>query len=415
MKKVLGNGVTIVTEHMEYLRSASIGVYVSGGSCAEAAAQAGMAHFAEHMAFKGTESRTSEQIAQEFDAMGGYVNAYTSKEVTCYYAQTLDTHIESCLDLLSDMVLHPRYDKAETETEKKVILEEISMCEDSPEDLVMSRLTEGVWADSPLGREILGYADTVKEIDNAALGEYALERYTGKNIYVAVSGKVDEQRFIDSCKKLFGSRIAGEINAPASNTAYHKAVALKNKDIEQNHICIGYKGLERDDERRYTMSIMSLLLGGGMSSRLWRKIREDKGLAYTVQSYSSLYKDAGLFCIYTALAPASQAECLTLIRTELDNIKQNGFSSEELVRGKEQLKAGIIMDLESTSSRMKLLAKNEIFKTGETDIDSIIKRIDTVTGEDIRELANSVLDHESVSISVVGAPEKESYYTGFFR
>ena len=414
MKAVLDNGVTIVTESMPYLRSATFGVWVAGGSAADPDASQGIAHFAEHMAFKGTQARTSEQIAQQFDMIGGYVNAFTAKEVTCYYAKTLDTHIEQGMDLLADMVLNPAYAPDETETEKKVILEEISMYEDSPEDLVMGQLTENVWAGQALGREILGTEQTVSGVGSKTLRQYADQFYTGKRIFMSVSGKVDEQRFIRVCEDLFASRAPGAALAERPQTQYRKSTILTQKDIEQNHICIGYRGFDMFDPRKYAVSIFSSLLGGGMSSRLFRKIREDAGLAYTVQSYGTSYRDAGIFCIYTALAPKSEKECLELIRRELDAVKKDGFTEDEIARAKEQLKAGIIMDLENTASRMKFLAKREIYGGGERNSDEIVKKVDAVTADDVQAVANELIDHENVSVSVVGKVRDESFYTGYF-
>lgn len=414
MKAVLDNGVTVVTESVPYLRSASFGVWVVGGSAVDPEQSQGIAHFAEHMAFKGTTSRTSEQIAQQFDMIGGYVNAFTAKEVTCYYAKTLDEHIEQGMELLADMVLHSAYAPEEVKTEKKVILEEIAMYEDSPEDLVMGQLTEKIWADQPLGREILGTEQTVSAIGSDTLREYAQSFYTGKRIVISVSGRVDERRFTDTCLRLFASRRPGCECAAHAPTRYNRATVLTQKDIEQNHICIGYRGFDMFDPRRYAVSVFSSLLGGGMSSRLFRKIREDAGLAYTVQSYNTSYRDAGVFCIYTALAPKSEEKCLELIRKELDSVKADGFAEDEIVRAKEQLKAGIIMDLENTASRMKFNAKREIYGDGENSSDEIVQKIDAVTADDVVEAANALMDNANVSISVVGKTRGEDFYRAFF-
>ena len=413
-KKTLPNGVRILTEHVPGVRSVSLGIWVGTGSRHESAGENGAAHFIEHMVFKGTQSRTAAQLAQEMDAIGGQVNAFTTKECTCFYARVLDTHLNQAADILCDMFFHSRFDDADVETERGVILEEIGMYEDSPEDLVMGQLTENVWAGQALGREILGTEQTVSGVGSKTLRQYADQFYTGKRIFISVSGKVDEQRFIRVCEDLFASRAPGAALAERPQTQYRKSTILTQKDIEQNHICIGYRGFDMFDPRKYAVSIFSSLLGGGMSSRLFRKIREDAGLAYTVQSYGTSYRDAGIFCIYTALAPKSEKECLELIRRELDAVKKDGFTEDEIARAKEQLKAGIIMDLENTASRMKFLAKREIYGGGERNSDEIVKKVDAVTADDVQAVANELIDHENVSVSVVGKVRDESFYTGYF-
>lgn len=260
----------------------------------------------------------------------------------------------------------------------------------------------------------MGTKQTVSGIGSDTLRRYADEFYTGRRIYISVSGKVDEQRFVDVCRDLFASRPPGDALAERTETQYKKSTILTQKDIEQNHICIGYRGFNMFNPRKYAVSIFSSLLGGGMSSRLFRKIREDAGLAYTVQSYGTAYRDAGIFCIYTALAPKSEKECLERIRKELDAVKRDGFTDEEIARAKEQLKAGIIMDLENTASRMKFLARHEIYGGGEQNTDEIVKKVDAVTAADVQAVANELIDHENVSVSVVGKARDESFYTGYF-
>ena len=410
----LANGVTVVTEPMDHLRSVSCGVWVKGGSAADPEKYAGMAHFCEHMAFKSTENYSAGELAEQFDAMGGYVNAYTAKLLTCYYCTMLDKHVTRGLELLADMVLHPAYLDEELETERRVILEEIAMCEDSPEDLVMARLSEGVWRDSVLGREILGKAETVKRITAESMREYQQTNYVGANIVISASGHLDEQAFLADCERLFGQVAKGVAVEDSENGAYACVCALTEKDIEQNHLCIGFPSYPMFDERRYAVSVLSALTGGTMSSRLFRSIREQEGLAYNISSYLSPYLHTGLFCIYTALAPASESKCLTRIRQELDDIRQNGFTDAEVARAKEQLASGMILDLESSSAHMKMRAKREIYGMGETDADEILRRIDGVTAEQVRDVAQEILDYVNMSISVVGHTQDEDFYRSFF-
>ncbi len=410
----LSNGVTVVTEPMPHLRSTTCGVWVRGGSAADPEPYAGIAHFSEHMAFKSTHTRSAAEVAEQFDAMGGYVNAYTAKLLTCYYCTTLDKHTARGLELLADMVLHPAYRENEVETERKVILEEIAMCEDSPEDLVMARLSEGVWRDSALGREILGKAESVERITADVLRAYQSNHYTGANIVISASGNLDEEAFVADCRRLFGDVPQGEKAADTENGSYIRVCALAEKDIEQNHLCIGFRSYPMFDEHRFAVSILSALTGGTMSSRLFRSIREQGGLAYNVSSYLSPYLRTGLFCIYTALAPASEEKCLQRIRKELDAIKEQGFTDAEVARAKEQLASGMILELESSSSHMKMRAKREIYGMGETDADEIIRRIDEVTPAQVREAANAIFNYADMSFSVVGHTRDEAFYRSFF-
>lgn len=410
----LANGVTVVTESMPHLRSVTCGVWVRGGSAADPTDFAGMAHFCEHMAFKSTKTRTAGELAEQFDAMGGFVNAYTAKLLTCYYCTMLDKHVTRGLELLADMVLNPAYLEDEVETERRVILEEIAMCEDSPEDLVMARLSEGVWQNSALGREILGKEESVERISAQALREYQSTHYTGENLVISAAGRLDEQAFVAACERLFGAVTQGEPMADAENGSYETVCMLAEKDIEQNHLCIGFRSFPMFDERRYALSILSALTGGTMSSRLFRSIREQEGLAYNISSYLSPYLRTGLLCIYTALAPASEEKCLGRIRKELDEIREKGFTDAEVARAKEQLASGMILDLESSSSHMKMRAKREIYGMGETDADEIIARIEAVTPEQVRQVAREVFDYATMSISVVGHARDEDFYRSFF-
>lgn len=413
MKKVLNNGVTVVTEKIDYVRSVSLGIWIVGGSVCDNIS--GMAHYMEHMAFKGTKTKTADELAQEFDEMGGDINAFTAKEVTCYYGKMLSSHLDKGLTLLSDMVLNPAYLNEETENERKVILEEIAMYEDSPDDLSIGRLTENVWRSSPLGKEILGTSATVNSINSQNLCESLKNCYCGSNIYICACGHLDEEAFILRCEELFGNAPVGEKAKVAKKTRYEKSIVLTEKAIEQNHICIGFKGIDMYDSRKYHQTIFTSVLGGGMSSRLFQNIREKEGLAYSVSAQFSSYSDAGLYSIYTALNPKSQEKCLAIIRKELDDIKKNGITEKELYRAKEQMKSAVIIDLESTSSQMKFLARKEIFKTAGNTIDEVIEKINSVTLSDIHSFANGILDYNNISISVVGNPEKEQFYKGYFE
>jgi len=412
MRKVLNNGITVITEKIDYVRSVSLGVWIKGGSCADR--YDGIAHYAEHMAFKGTKTRPTEVLAQEFDEMGGYVNAYTSKCVTCYYGKFLDEHLSRGLKLLADMVLNPAYKETETNNERKVILEEIAMYEDTPDDLVMGRLSENVWQNSPLGKEILGTENSVKKITPENLRENLISNYTGANIVISACGHLNEEGFIEECESLFANAPVGKKASTDYGTVYTPSLILTEKQIEQNHIGIGFEGVKMNSAEKYSQMLFSSILGGGMSSRLFQSVREELGLVYSISSQYVSYPDAGLFSIYLALNKTSEEKALSVIRNQLDMIKTEGITETELTRAKEQLKASLLIDLEDTSAKMKIHARDEIFRDGKSDIDKIIEKISAVTKDDIKNFANSIINYNTVSLSVVGSPNSEKFYKGFF-
>ncbi len=414
MKKILDNGVTVITEKQDHVRGVSLGIWIRGGSVMDGEHN-GIAHYAEHMAFKGTKTRTTNDIAKAFDALGGDVNAFTAKELTCYYCRLLDRNLYKGLDILSDMVLNPAYNESDTDNERKVILEEINMYEDSPDDLAMGRLSENVWASSPLGKEILGTSCSVKEITPKLLFENLSDRYTGENIVISACGSLDEEEFINKCAEIYGGVNKGICASNRFGTVYMPSLVLTEKPIEQNHIGIGFEGITRNDPRCHALSVFSTILGGSMSSRLFQSVREQSGLAYTVSSQHASYVDAGLFSIYTALSPKSEDKALGIIRKELDKIKNDGITDDEIARAKEQLFSDIILDMESTGAKMKLNARCEIYGLAEKNADAMIEKINAVTKADVLALANDILDYSRVSISVVGRPKKNEFYKGFFE
>ncbi len=405
---ILTNGVTLVTEQVPAVRSAAIGIFIGSGSRQEQASENGAAHFAEHMFFKSTHSRTAEALASEMDAIGGQVNAYTTKESTCYYARVLDTHLERAIDLLCDMLFNSRFSEEEITTERGVILEEINMYEDTPEDLCSERLAKAVYRGSPLARPILGHAATLGKMTGDWLLDYRRSHYAPSQIVVALAGS-----FSSAVVETLKARFAEMTPAPAVPSApafYSPAVTVKKKAIEQNHLILAFPGLIRGHAQRYALQLMSSILGGGMSSRLFQEVREKKGLCYTVYSYCSSHEDTGLVGLYTALNKETEREAITTIQDTVRNFAAHGVTPEELDRVREQSKSNVLMGLESTQARMSHLGRSQLLYGRIPDPDEILACYDAVTREDIRALAENLFDFRAASLSAVGrVSTKEDY------
>lgn len=407
-KITLPNGVRIVTERMPGVRSAALGIWVGTGSRHEKAAENGAAHFIEHMVFKGTERRTAARLAEEMDAVGGQVNAFTTKECTCFHARVLDTHLPRATDILCDMFFCSRFDERDVRTERGVILEEIGMCDDNPEDLCAERLAAAVFKGSPLARPILGRRATLEKMDGVWLKGYMCGHYRPDRVVVALAGSFRE-RDVEELKERFGAMEPGrpQIEKPA---AYAPAFTLKRKSGEQNHLTLAFPGLSYRDERRFALQLLSTTLGSGMSSPLWQEVREKRGLCYSIYSYTAGHADTGLFAIYTALGRETEEEALTTICGVVRDYVRNGVTAAELDRAREQAKANILMGLESSQARMSRLGRCELFQDRVADPDEIIAAYDAVTPEDVRALAEELFDFERASLSAVGRVRSEEEY-----
>ena len=407
----LNNGVRLLTEPMAEMRSAALGIWVGAGSRHETAGENGSAHFIEHMVFKGTETRTAAGIAQEMDAIGGQINAYTSKENTCFYVRALDTHLDQAADVLCDMFFRAAFRQEDVETERGVILEEIGMYADNPEDLCAERLSAAVYRGSPLARPILGRAATLKNMTGESLRAWRDAHYRPEETVVALAGSFPETLVTE-----LSGRFAAMPSAPrrrAKGAAYQSAVTLKKKAAEQNHITLAFPGLSYGDDRRFTLQLLSLILGGGMSSRLWQEVREKRGLCYSVYSYGAGHEDTGLFGIYTALNRETEQQALEAILSVVNDLVQDGVTGEELSRAREQSKSSVLMGLESTQSRMSHLGRSALLSGRVMSSDEIIAAYDAVTREDVLSLARSVFDPRQASLSAVGRVQNEAYYRNF--
>ena len=401
-RDVLANGVRFVTERMSHVRSVSIGVWLARGSRHEPEAHAGIAHFVEHMLFKGTDRRTAEGIAQEVDSIGGQLDAFTSKEYAGYYMKVLDEHLPVAVDILADLVSHPTFDPTDIEKEQKVVLEEIKMVEDTPDDLVHELFAEGFWPDHPLGRPILGVPASVSALDRPALRAYFDETYTAPNLSVVAVGNIDHERL----KAMLEAALA---DLPLRNVpvAMHPPTVAQNtlvrrKELEQSHVCLGMPALPQSDPDRYVSYALNTVLGGSMSSRLFQNVREKRGLAYAVFSGLSAYADSGALSIYAGCANEAVSELIDVVVAELRQLRDERVGDVELRRAKDHLKGSLILNLESTSSRMSHLARQEIYRDRTDTLDEMLAAIERVTMEDVHRLAERFFATGSLGITVLG-------------
>ena len=412
-KKTLPNGVRILTEHVPGVRSVSLGIWVGTGSRHESAGENGAAHFIEHMVFKGTARRTAAELAEEMDAVGGQVNAFTTKECTCFHARVLDVHLPRAADILCDMFFSSRFDEADVATERGVILEEIGMYEDNPEDLCAERLLSAVYKGTPLARPILGRAATLEKMTGAWLKEYMAARYLPGDVVVSLAGSFTPAD-VEGLKERF-SAMAGGALPPVKPVAYAPAVVVKKKAIEQNHITLAFPGLAYGDERRFTLQLLSSLLGGGMSSRLWQQVREQRGLCYSIYSYGAGHAETGLFAIYTALGKETEREALETICAAVRDFTQRGVTPAELDRAREQSKANVLMGLESTQAHMSNLGRGELMQGRVLEPEQIIAHYDAVTAQGVRALAEELFDFKRASLSAVGRVRAADEYRAFLQ
>jgi predicted Zn-dependent peptidase len=390
------------------VRSVSLGIWVGTGSRYENAAMSGASHFIEHMLFKGTETRSAEELAGIMDGIGGQCNAFTTKEYTCFHGRVLDTHFDQLSDILCDMFFNSRFDEEDVKNERGVILEEIDMYADTPEDLAAERLSSAVFKGYSLARSILGKKSTLKKMTGESLRQYMNTHYKPESVVIAVSGsyKPDD---IARLRDRFEVMKKGNPDKPVK-AVYTPSFTVRRKNLEQNHMNIAFPGINMTDQNRFALQILSEILGGGMSSRLFQTVREKRGLCYSIYTYGTSFIDTGLFSVYTALGKATEREAIGVIVDEIKRFKENGVSSDELMRAREQLKANVLMGLESTSMRMNRLGRNELYFGYVPGPDEIIASYDSVTEEDIHKLSAHCLDFSKVSFSAVGKVDSAEAY-----
>lgn len=407
-KTVLDNGVRIITGKLPHVRSISMGVWVNVGARDESPAESGLSHFIEHMLFKGTSSRSAYELAKQFDAIGGHTNAFTSMENTCYHASVLDTHFEIMVDILSDIFLNSTFDEAEMENERPVILSEISMLEDNPEDYIHILLEKNYWGDHPLGSSVLGSRENILSFDSGSIRNFFKNLYLPEQIIISAAGNVDHDRLVDLIAPCFG-RLKSESQKRDRIVPSPQIHAdLVEKKTEQVHVSLCNKGLTITHPDRFAGSLMNTILGGNMSSRLFQEIREKRGLAYSVYSFSSLNSDAGLTGVYTGVAKENVETAVSLILKEWERICDERITETELTDAKEYTKGNILLSAESTENHMVRIAQNEIHFGRYIQIPETLEQINAVTTESIQELANTLFRTDKPSITTLGpVPDKE--------
>jgi predicted Zn-dependent peptidase len=398
----LDNGIRLVTESMGHVRSVSLGVWLTRGSRHETNEDSGIAHFVEHMLFKGTATRSAEDIAQAVDSIGGQLDAFTAKEYASYYVKVLDQHLPLAVDILSDIVLRPAFNDIDIEREKKVILEEIKMVEDTPDDLVHELFTQAFWEGHPLGRPILGTKESVEGLTQQRLREHFRGAYAAENVIISAAGNLEHRALRDALEKAFGEMPSAGRKETWTPPAVIPKVVIRSKELEQSHICLGASSYPQNHDARYASYVLNTMLGGSMSSRLFQNIREKRGLAYSVFSGINAYRDAGSLTVYAGCANEAVGEVIDLVVEEMKIIKQTPVSDSELRRAKDHLKGSVMLSLENTASRMSHLARQEIYFDKQFSLDETLEGIEQVTPQDILRVAHDVLSNGSLAATVLG-------------
>ncbi|HKS66443.1 MAG TPA: pitrilysin family protein [Candidatus Acidoferrales bacterium] len=402
-QETLANGLVVITEPMEHVRSVSAGIWLRSGSRREPADVNGLSHFIEHMVFKGTRRRTAEDIAREVDSIGGMLDAFTSKEMVCFNTRVLDEHLPRAFDVLSDMLLEPKFAPEDIDRERSVILEEIRMTQDNPEDLVHELFTQNFWDPHALARPILGTPDTVSAFDRPTLESWFRRWYAPNNVVITAAGRLEHARFVGLVTERFGKlERSSEVAADTIPRPAPHITLRKKKELEQVHICIGVPALPMSDRRRFAVSVLNNVLGGGMSSRLFQNIRERQGLAYAIFSELNAYKDVGMLSVYAGTSIETAPKVIECIMQELQRLKNELLTAEELRRSKDHLKGSTLLALESTGQRMNSLARYHLYFNRYFTPEELIAMLEGVTAEDVRQVAREFFQWERVAASVVG-------------
>ncbi len=401
-KTVLDNGLRVISEYIPGAHSTSIGIWVGVGSRQEPPRHGGIAHFVEHMLFKGTESRTAKDIAREIDSVGGVLNAFTGREHTCFYAKVLADKLPLAMDLLADLVLRSTFDLDEIEKERRVILQEIHMVEDTPDDLIHDLFSQEFWRGDALGASILGTEQTVGAIGRKDMLAFLERFYTGRNLLVCAAGAVAHEDLLALVQSQFSSLAEGETLVPGPLPRSVRGLGLIEKSLEQAHLCLGTRALPQNHPGRFAGYVLNVLLGGSMSSRLFQTVREERGLAYSIYSYLNTHSDTGALVVYAGTAPDDAGEVVRIILRELQLFRRSLLAPEVLRAAKDQLKGQLVLSLESTDSRMTRLAKNELYLGRNLEIGDLLDRFEAVTAEEILTLAKTTLQDDNLNLQLVG-------------
>ena len=402
-RTILPNGLTILTEKMDHVRSVAMGVWIRAGSRHELPEVNGISHFVEHMVFKGTKSRSAQRIAREVDAIGGNLDAFTGKETVCFNIKVLDEHVPTALDVLSDLVLNPVFATDEITRERGVILEEIKMDEDNPDYLVHEIFTQAFWKDHPLGKPILGTKETVRRFERETLCNYYGQKFHGGNMIFSAAGNIDHDNFVEQVTRRFESRPAGEsltVKVPPKTAA---RIILKNKkSLEQVQLCLGVPAPPIADESRYITLVLNTILGGGMSSRLFQTVREERGLAYSIYSDLNPYSDTGSLCVYAGTSSDRAVQVVQLVMEQFRRLKTETLPADELRRAKDQLKGNLLLSLESSMSRMSNLARQQMHFNYFFGIQEILDKVESITEDQVLAMANHLFQPETVAVTLLG-------------
>jgi predicted Zn-dependent peptidase len=417
-RTVLPGGLRVITEALPAVRSVSFGIWVGIGSRDETPVLAGSSHFLEHLLFKGTQRRDALEISSAIEAVGGETNAFTAKEYTCYYARVLDADLPMAADVVCDMLTSSLITPEDVEIERGVILEEISMHDDDPGDVVHDLFTGALFGGHPLGRPVIGTVDTIRAMTRDQIHGFYRDRYTPGNLVVAAAGNLDHEQVVDLVGTAFASQLTDPVAEPSrprdggTVPLLAPATVVQAKDTEQAHIVLGGRGVHRHDDRRFTLGVLNQALGGGMSSRLFQEIREKRGLAYSVYSYNTQYADGGVVGVYAGCAPGRVAEVLGLVREELAEVAVKGLTEDEVARGKGMLKGSTVLGLEDTGSRMSRIGKGELLYGDLLEVDDLLARIDAVSVDDVRSVASELLG-QPMSLGVIGPFDDHDFSQDF--
>ncbi len=414
-RTVLSNGLRILTEYMPQIRSASLGFWVGVGSRDEPLEISGISHFLEHLLFKGTARRSAREIAEAFDSLGGELNAFSAKEYTCYYAKVLDDYLEPAIEIMSDMIRNSLLRPADIDAERKVILEEISMHEDSPDDLIHDLFASTLWEGHPLGQGVLGHANIIKAMTQDDLLGYFGRHYSPANMVLAVAGNVDHDRLVELVKRYFGEQEwGGRQDRHQVLPEVSPKAAVYKRATEQAHLVMGTLGLPRRHPDRFALAVLDNILGGGMSSRLFQKIREEKALAYSVFSYHSMFIETGLVAVYAGTSPENVDDVIALIGLEIEQLLAHGITVEELARSKGHIKGNLVLGLEDSGGRMTRIGKSELVQGEILSLDELIERIDDVNREKVKDLAEEIFTGNPLVLTVIGPFDKKTFQIPMF-
>jgi predicted Zn-dependent peptidase len=403
LRTVLPNGLIVLTERMDHLRSVAMGVWIKSGSRCEPTEINGISHFVEHMLFKGTRSRSAQSIAREMDAIGGNLDAFTGKETICFNVKSLSDHVPIALDILADLVLNPVFAPSDIERERGVILEEIKIDEDNPDVLVHELFTQSFWKGHPLGLPILGTTETVARLGQDQLIDYHGGRFHAGNMVFSAAGLLEHDQFVEAVAEKFSALAMGQTPTELSAPAPSARIVLRNKKaLEQVQICMGVPAPPITDENRYSALVLNTVLGGGMSSRLFQTIREERGMAYSIYSDLSPYRDTGTLCVYAGTSANKALEVIDLVLAEFHNLKEHPLPEDELKRAKDQLKGNLLLGLESSSSRMANLARQEMYFHKFFTVEELVARIDEVDAANVQAMARQLFHSDRVAVTLLG-------------